>query len=101
MQYHLLTEQPYTYTQEDLLFETHVVQNGLQDEDLAALRTAFFSKSRACLRASPLPKTYGWGLHFNEQGKIALYGKESAEYARLIQDQQIEQVKAMRNKRGK
>ncbi|MGN7760701.1 DUF6157 family protein [Paenibacillus sp. 22594] len=27
-----------------------------------------------------MPKRYGWGIHYNREGKIALYGKESPEY---------------------
>ncbi|WP_342481620.1 DUF6157 family protein [Paenibacillus sp. FSL L8-0340] len=38
---------------------------------------ALFSKSNPCLRASMLSKRYGWGMHFNDEGKIALYAKAS------------------------
>lgn len=37
-----------------------------------------------CLRASLLPKRFGWGVHYNTEGKISLYGKESPEYVYFI-----------------
>jgi hypothetical protein len=33
-----------------------------------------------------LPKKYGWGIHFNEHGKIALNGTETAEYKEFIRN---------------
>ena len=32
------------------------------------------------MRASALPKKYGWGVHFDEQGRMALYGMETDAY---------------------
>jgi hypothetical protein len=46
----------------------------------------FFSKPCACMRTSPLPKTYGWGLHFNAEGKVAVVPVGSKEYQRLKND---------------
>jgi hypothetical protein len=87
IQYELLADSPYRYTQEEVLFETFVRHKGIPASELAAhgpeLRQAFFAKSQACLRASPLPKRYGWGLHFNEEGRVALWPLESEEYRRF------------------
>jgi hypothetical protein len=46
-----------------------------------------------------LPKKYGWGLHFNAEGKIALIARESAEYDRLAngEEEGLKVVAAMRN----
>lgn len=100
IQYELLAQNPYQYTQEDVLFETHVRHKGVPSGELAAARQAFFAKSQACLRASPLPKSYGWGLHFDHAGKVALYGVESEEYRRFAQDSGLTQLKAMRSSRA-
>ncbi|WP_298711512.1 DUF6157 family protein [Micrococcus sp. 2A] len=45
-------------------------------------REAFFAKSQACLRASPLGKRHGWGLHHDAEGRVALVPLGSARCAR-------------------
>src|SRR5690606_39462496 len=51
------------------------------------LWASFFQKSRPCFRASPLPKTHGWGIHFDHQGRAALYAVESNEYQEFVSGQ--------------
>lgn len=46
------------------------------------LREQFFAASRACLRASPLGKRHGWGLHFDSAGRVALLDRDSDLYRR-------------------
>ncbi len=53
-----------------------------------------------CLRASPLGKRYGWRIHNDANGKIALYAVESQEYEAFLTDSTVKRVKAMRSKRG-
>lgn len=102
IQYGLLAQQPYTYTQEDILFQTYVSQNGLEPEleadEEGLLRKAFFAKSRACLRTSPLVKKYGWGIHFDTDGKAALVGADTEAYEELCRSG-AKVVKGMRSKR--
>jgi hypothetical protein len=62
-------------------------------------REHFFSKGQPCFRASPLTKSYGWGIHSNEEGKIAMYGSESSEYQKFVADETIPKVKAMKSSR--
>ena len=52
--------------------------------------------------ARDLAKQFGWGFHVNADGKVAVYGRESAEYRRLAETGpgQPAQVIALRNKRG-
>lgn len=103
IQYELISEAPYALTQEDVLWKTHVRHKGLSESEATPeARRAFLAKPRACLRASALPKRYGWGLHFNEDGKVALYGMESEAYRRLLKpdSEDKEVLPAMRNKRG-
>ncbi|MFG1826085.1 DUF6157 family protein [Microbispora bryophytorum] len=87
LQYELISGAPYGLTQEDVLFETWLRRQDLPAdlpaERRAELRKEFFSRSQACLRASPLPKRYGWGLLFDPDGRIALCPMESEEYRRL------------------
>jgi len=100
IQYEMLAGQPYTYTQEDVLFEVHATRSSIPDEQRAAEREVFFSKGRPCLRTSSLGKRYGWGIHHNAEGKLALYGIDSIEYETLKNDSSIKHVKAMRSSRS-
>lgn len=44
--------------------------------------------------------TFGWGVHSNPEGKIAIYGMESAEYKKFMTDKKLKVVNAMRSKRA-
>jgi hypothetical protein len=107
IQYELLSQNPYKYTQEDVWFEVYLRHKSPLREDLKArgdeIRTQFFQKSHPCLRSSTLPKKYGWGIHFDKEGKAALYGMETEEYLRFTQSSRcaIKQLVAFRNKRAK
>jgi len=106
IQHELLSSQPYTLTLEDLILAVHVRRAGMSEEEAArregAIRAELFAKSHPCMRASPLPKTYGWGVHHDEEGRIALVGVESAAYARFARGEVegVAVVPAMRNKRA-
>lgn|SRR5690606_19279543 len=99
MQYALLTNNPYIYTSDDVLFQVFANKSNLKKSDYQAARQLFFSKGQACLRASPLTKTYGFGIHADSEGKIALYGMETQAYAQFQSDDNIIKIKAMRNAR--
>lgn len=106
IQHAMLAGAPYRYTQEDVLFQTYAEGQGLSPEELAArgaaLREEFFATPRACLRASPLPKRYGWGLHFDGEGRVALYPVDSAAYRAFIAGErgELKVLKAMRSSRA-
>jgi hypothetical protein len=38
-------------------------------------------------------------VHFNQEGKMAIYGRETLEYKEFIEDPKITKVKAMRSSR--
>lgn len=99
IQYDIISRGPYKYTQEDILFMVHAERNHLSRNDAKA-RKDFFRKSRPCLRSSALGKKYGWGIHFNEEGKAALFSKDSQEYNSFKKDEAVNVVKAMRNRRA-
>lgn len=104
IEYELLSEQPYTYTQKELLFEVYMRHKGLLSADEAEavrLREEFFAKPKACMRASMLPKKYGWGIHFDEAGKAALFPVGSSAYREFAEGKKsgVKVVAAMRNKR--
>ncbi|WP_281279667.1 DUF6157 family protein [Paenibacillus lentus] len=63
---------------------------------------ALFSKAHACLRASQFPKKYGFGIHYDAEGRIAIYGMETPEYERFVQsgDELTLLLNRMRSRRG-
>lgn len=99
LQYELLSGDPYRYSSDDALFSVFAVRKEIPEGELGEQRQAFFSKGQPCFRASPLTKSYGWGIHCNEEGKLALYGVETSEYQRFIADETVKKLKAMRSKR--
>lgn len=99
MQYELISKHPYKFTSDDVLFQVFADRNDLTKAEYKAAREQFFSKGQACFRASPLTKTYGFGVHSDSKGRIAIYGVESAEYQKFIKDKKIAKVKAMKSKR--
>ena len=104
LQYELLSAHPYRYTHEDLLYEVHVRHKAVPDEERKVraqeIRAELIAKPHPCLRASLLPKKYGWGVHYDAKGRIALYPMESDAYRRFVQDGGATTlVRALRSKR--
>ncbi len=90
LQYELIAKHPYQFTSDDVLFQVYARRNDLTPSEYKAAREAFFLK-RATLpaRASPLTKRYGFGVHADKDGKIALYGVETSKYAQLLKDDAV------------
>ncbi|HYH11076.1 MAG TPA: DUF6157 family protein [Thermomicrobiales bacterium] len=99
-QFEMLVEHPYRYTSDDLIFAVHADKNGIPEADRPVERERFFSKGQPCLRTSPLARRYGWGIHHDDQERIALVPAGSEEYERLASDPATNRVKAMRSKRA-
>ncbi len=100
LQYEMIAYHPYQYTQEDILFETYAEYNHIKAADRPTERQKFFAKGQPCLRASALGKRYGWGIHSDASGRVALYAMESEDYQRLANDATLKHIKAMRSKRA-
>jgi hypothetical protein len=105
LQYELLSAHPYRYTHGDLLFEVHVRHKAIPPDerrrDERAIRSELLARPHPCLRASLLPKKYGWGVHYDGLGRIALYPVESEEYRRFSRpDSGLTLFYAMRSKRA-
>lgn len=60
-----------------------------------------FYQPYACVRASPLTKKYGWGVHYDGQGKIAIHAVDSQEYRRFVEDQNIKKETERFDLKGK
>jgi hypothetical protein len=100
LQYEMIVGHPYQYTQEDVLFETYAEYNRIEAEHRPTERQRFFAREQPCLRASALGKRYGWGIHSDANGKVALYARESQDYQRLAGDPALKHLKALRSKRA-
>ena len=90
IEYEMLLGNPYQYTSDDVLYQSNGNRRGISRED-------FFSKGQPCFRASALCKRYGWGVHSNDQGKIAIYAVGTPDYIRLAADKNIKHLRAMRS----
>ena len=88
IEYEMLTAHPYRYTSDDVVYETKGRPKGVS-------REALFSKGQPCFRASALAKRYGWGVHSDKDGKIAIYARESEDYRRLASQEGLRQLRAM------
>ena len=106
LQYDMIAANPYGLTQEEVLFETWLRRQDMPREPSGAERAElwqrFFAKEQACLRSSPLPKKYGFGLLFDGEGRVALCPMESEEYQRLVAGggDGVKVLKALRSKRA-
>lgn len=105
--YQLIAENPYRYTADDLLFLVHAQRAGIPESERAEARAAFFSTPKACLRCSDLGKKFGWGIHSDSQGRVALYGVETERYRALASGEELAEdgapvrvTPAMRSSRG-
>lgn len=100
VEYELLVNRPYKYTEEDIAFDVHAILHEIPKAIWPEERKQFLSKGHPHLRVSALPKRYGWGIHNNSQGKIALIAVESPFYEQLLKDSRIAKIKAFRSSRA-
>lgn len=89
----MVADHPYGFTSDDVVYAANGKRRNISREE-------FFSKGQPCLRSSPLSKRYGWGIHSNAEGKIAIYPIESQEYKTLLEDPSLKQLKGIRSRRA-
>lgn len=80
LEHAVLLAHPYRYTASDLILEVQRRHKQVRDADLPAFRAYLFAKSHPCMRLSMLPKRWGWGVHYDEQSRMAIYGAETSNY---------------------
>lgn len=100
MQFEIIAGHPSRYTSDEVLFTIHAARNGIKANERTAEKEKFFSKGQACFRSSPLAKRYGWGVHFDIKGRMAIYAVESQEYKMFADDDLLTHYKAMRSKKA-
>jgi Family of unknown function (DUF6157) len=99
IQFDMISQHPYTFTSDDVLFQVFADKNDLTKTEYKKAREEFFSKGQPCFRASPLTKRYGWGVHYNKDGKMAIYSAATAAYKKLMNDKTLQVLKAMKSKK--
>jgi len=97
MRYELVAKKPYKFSSDDIYFQVFADRNDLTKAEYEKAREQFFLKGQPCFRASLLTKTYGFGIHCDKNGKVALYGMETEEYQSFLSDTKIKKVKAMKS----
>lgn len=96
IQFEMLSKHPYKFTSDDIIFQVFADRNDLTKSEYKAAREQFFSKGQPCFRASPLTKRYGWGVHYDKDGKMAIFAVESDMYQKLTKDKTLKILKAMK-----
>lgn len=81
--FEMISEAPYEHTSGDVIFTVWADRQGIAEADRDAERAKYYSVGRPCLRASDLGKRYGWGVHADDKGRLALYAAGSPEYEAL------------------
>lgn len=71
--YEILSEHPYQYTEIEFFHELDVVRRNKPNAKIESYQ----------IKRSPLAQTYGWGIHRNQQGELALVAMESNRYREL------------------
>ena len=83
--YRVLKENPYQLKQNDLFYEVHI--NQLKKTKALKLETYKLQRSELCA-------LLGWGIHGDQEGKLALVPVESSEYKELLNNTNINKKKA-------
>ncbi|WP_222433376.1 DUF6157 family protein [Vibrio cyclitrophicus] len=73
--YEVLTENPYRFTEPELHCEVHYERRGMHH-----LKIGSYS-----IKRSNLLKKYGWGIHKDSDGRLALVASDTDKYVRLSQ----------------
>ncbi|WP_421735089.1 DUF6157 family protein [Cellulomonas sp.] len=78
----LIASAPYALRSSDVIFRVWASRHGVS-ADSPDEWAAFYATPHACLRSSDLGKRYGWGIHADADGRLAVYAVGSSEYAAL------------------
>lgn len=101
-EFEMLSGQAFQHKMSDVLSSVWVTRKGgdeLSSDEREALTAEYFAGDRACFRASPLGKKYGWGFLFDADGRVALVASDSDEYKAHAADESLTQLRAMRTSR--
>ncbi len=92
LQFTLLSRQPYRHTSDDLAVAVTAARRNIPMAEEDRLRRTLLAGPLPCLRRSDLVQRFGWGLHHDARGRVALFGREGADYERLAADPGLRQI---------
>lgn len=98
-EFEMLAGSNFTFKMSDVLSAVWVKRKGgdaMSADEREALTAEYFAGDRACFRASPLGKKFGWGFLFDAEGQVALVASDSDDYQTHLADTSLTQLKAMR-----
>ncbi|MBT4552270.1 GIY-YIG nuclease family protein [bacterium] len=90
IKYETLIENPYKFTERQLFYEVHVVRRKRNDLKIDSYQ----------IKRSPLVQKFGWGIHVDNEGRLALIAKESSIYSELVANDDIKKIKAYKRKKA-
>jgi Family of unknown function (DUF6157)/T5orf172 domain len=88
IEYELLIANPYKFTERELFYKVHVVHRNRPDLKIDSYN----------IKRSLLVQSFGWGLHRNNEGKLALVAIESDRYKEL--QESIKRTKSYRKNKA-
>lgn len=104
LQFAMLINEPYVYTSDEVILATSTTGRdwwpSASKQQRQEAMEKFYSKAQACMRCSALGKQYGWGIHADAQGRLAIFAVNDDRYRELALDTQIKQLKALRTRRA-
>jgi hypothetical protein len=81
--FELISAHPYRWRASDVIFTVWANLRRLPKAARRQVRAEFFARPQACLRSSELGRRYGWGIHADHDGRIAIYAVGTSEYESL------------------
>lgn len=97
IQYELISRNPYKFTSDEILFMVHAVKEDLPSVSWQQEKDELFAKAQQCMKSSPLALHYGWGIHHNADGKVAIHCRSSKEYSDLMSRSDVKIVRPKRS----
>lgn len=99
LQFAMMHGHDYELTSDDVIFGVYADRKGIPVDAREASRNQFFSKGQPCMRTSTLAKSYGWGIHSDAEGRVALVPMGSSRYEALMNDDATIKRAAMKTSR--
>jgi hypothetical protein len=78
--FEMIANNPYAFRSSDVIFTVWADRRDIPAADRRQAWAEFYATGQACLRGSDLGKRYGWGIHADDDGRLAVYAVGSDEY---------------------
>ena len=82
--FEMIANNPYAFRSSDVIFTVWADRHDIPAADRRQAWADFYAKGQPCLRGSDLGKRYGWGIHADDDGRLAVYAVGSADYEAFV-----------------